>query len=61
VPWICRRLEQAGFELQWLSDPDEGFGVGVHRFTGQSQPLDPTARLFTFIGYDVLTQTMKPD
>ena len=61
VPWICRRLEQAGFELQWLSDPDEGFGVGVHRFTGQPQPLDPTARLFTFIGYDVLTQTMKPD
>ena len=61
VPWICRRLEQAGFERQWLSDPDESFGVGVHRFTGQPQPLDPTARLFTFIGYDVLTQTMKPD
>lgn len=57
VPWICRRLEQAGFHQHWLSDPHEEFAVGVHRFTGQPQPLDPTARLFTFIGYDLLTPT----
>ena len=61
VPWICRWLEEAGFERQWLSTPNEGFSVGVHRFTGEPQPLDPSAHLFTFIGYDVLAQTMKPD
>lgn len=61
VPWICRRLEQAGFYQHWLSDPHEEFGVGVHRFTGQPKPLDPTARLFTFIGYDLLTPTTATD
>jgi SAM-dependent methyltransferase len=60
VPWICRLLEEAGFERQWLSGPDEGFGVGVHRFTGEPQLLDSSARLFAFIGYDVLAQTTKP-
>jgi hypothetical protein len=61
VPWICRWLEEAGFERRWLSTPDEGFSVGVHRFTGEPQPLDPSAHLFTFIRCDVLTQTTKPD
>ena len=60
VPWICHRLEQAGFQQHWLSDPHQDFAVGVHRFTGQPQPLDPTARLFTFIGYDLLTATTTP-
>jgi hypothetical protein len=60
VPWICRRLEENGFERQWLSGPDEGFSVGVHRFTGEPQPLDPSAHLFTFIGYDVLARTTNP-
>jgi hypothetical protein len=56
VPQICRWLEDGGFERQWLSGPDQGFGVGVHRFTGEPQPLDRSARLFTFIGSDVLAQ-----
>ncbi|MGH3780504.1 MAG: hypothetical protein ACRDRO_07715 [Pseudonocardiaceae bacterium] len=59
VPSICRWLETGGFERQWLSGPDEGFGVGVHRFTGEPQPLDPSARLFTFLGSDVLAQMRK--
>ncbi|HZD15782.1 MAG TPA: hypothetical protein VE196_11805 [Pseudonocardiaceae bacterium] len=57
LPWICRQLEEADFKRHWLSDPEEEFGVGVYHFTGQPQPLDPTARLFTFIGYDVLAHT----
>lgn len=60
VPWICRRLEQAGFQQHWLSEPHQDFAVGVHRFTGQPQPLDPTTRMFTFIGYDLLTATTPP-
>ena len=60
VPWICRQLQQADFHLRWMSDPQEEFGVGVHRFTGHHQPLNPTARLFTFIGYDLLTPTPTP-
>jgi hypothetical protein len=49
VPQICDWFEQRGFERLWLSEPDAGFGVGVHRFTGQPQPLEPGMRLFTFI------------
>ncbi|MDQ2879760.1 MAG: class I SAM-dependent methyltransferase [Actinomycetota bacterium] len=60
VPSICRWFEDGGFERLWLSGPDEGFGVGAHRFTGEPQPLDPSARLFTFIGSDVLAQLRKP-
>lgn len=54
VPLICRWFEERGFEREWLSEPDAGFGVGVHRFTGQSRPLISGRRVFTFAGYDVL-------
>jgi hypothetical protein len=56
VPQICAWLEARDFERQWLSDPGAGFGVGVHRFAGEPEPLDlsPGARMFTFVGYDVL-------
>jgi hypothetical protein len=38
-----------GFEEEFfLVEPDE-FGVGVHRFTGEPQPLDPAVKLFTFV------------
>ncbi|MGJ6969418.1 hypothetical protein ACSDR0_46780 [Streptosporangium sp. G11] len=40
--------------LQWLSDPEAGFGVGVHRFIGRPRSPPPGERMFTFIGYDVL-------
>ncbi|MBA2944853.1 methyltransferase domain-containing protein [Streptomyces himalayensis] len=56
VPRICNWLETRGFERQWLSEPEEGYGVGVHRFAGEPQPLTLGERMFTFIGYDVLAQ-----
>ena len=38
-----------GFEEEFfLAEPDS-FGVGVHRFTGEPQPLDPAVKLFTFV------------
>jgi hypothetical protein len=48
VPAINDWFDAAGFELVWLSDKDAGYGVGVHRFAGQSQPLRTGRRLFTF-------------
>ncbi|WP_406371865.1 class I SAM-dependent methyltransferase family protein [Streptomyces sp. NBC_01550] len=56
VPQICEWFEAQGFELQWLSAADLGFGVGVHRFAGTPHPLRRGDRLFEFIGYDVLRQ-----
>ncbi|MEU2674876.1 class I SAM-dependent methyltransferase [Streptomyces sp. NPDC007164] len=56
VPLICEWFKVRGFDLQWLSDPDAGFGVGVHRFTGDPRPLAPGTNMFTFVGYDVLRQ-----
>ncbi|MFB9474897.1 class I SAM-dependent methyltransferase [Nonomuraea salmonea] len=54
VPLICRWFEERGFEREWVSPPEAGFGVGVHRFTSQPRPLLPGRRMFTFIGYDEL-------
>jgi hypothetical protein len=56
VPQVCEWFEARGFERQWLSDPDAGYGVGAHRFTGESRPLAPGLRMFTFIGSDTLGQ-----
>ncbi|UWE11054.1 class I SAM-dependent methyltransferase [Actinacidiphila bryophytorum] len=56
VPVICERFERLGFERRWLSDPEAGYGVGVHRSTREPQPLTPGTRMFTFVGYDVLRQ-----
>jgi len=49
VPQICRWFEEQGFERQWLSDPEERWGVGVHRFVGQPLPLASNRRMFTFV------------
>jgi ubiquinone/menaquinone biosynthesis C-methylase UbiE len=54
VPMICDWFSEQGFELQWLSEPGAGYGVGVHRFTGTPRPLHTGTRLFEFVGYDVL-------
>ncbi|MEV5259875.1 class I SAM-dependent methyltransferase [Streptomyces anulatus] len=54
VPTICDWFGEQGFELQWLSEPGVGYGVGVHRFTGTPRPLHTGTRLFEFVGYDVL-------
>lgn len=53
-PRICGRLEERGFARVWLSDPGARQGIGVHRFTGEPRPLEAGARMFTFVGYDVL-------
>ncbi|WP_042396860.1 class I SAM-dependent methyltransferase [Streptacidiphilus carbonis] len=60
VPLVCEWFRTRGFELEWLSEPDAGFGVGAHRFIGAPQPVAPAARLFTFVGYDVLRRTEEP-
>jgi hypothetical protein len=52
VPQICDWFESRGFERVWISDPDAGFGVGVHRFTGEPQPLVPGRTLFSFVRGD---------
>ena len=54
VPLICDWFGERDFDLQWLSELDAGFGVGVHRFTGASRPLTPGVRMFSFVGYDEL-------
>ncbi|MEV5967658.1 class I SAM-dependent methyltransferase [Kribbella sp. NPDC051952] len=48
APQICEWFETRGFERVWLSDPNAGFGVGVHRFTGETRPLELGRRLFSF-------------
>jgi hypothetical protein len=48
VPRICDWLREQGFELQWLSDPVQRWGVGVHRFGGEPKPLARDERLFSF-------------
>lgn len=58
VPGICRWFGERGFDLVWLSDPEAGFGVGAHRFTGVPRPLEPGRHMFSFVGYDVLD---RPD
>jgi hypothetical protein len=56
VPQICRWLETGGFEQLWISDPDAGFGVGVHRYVEHPRPLATGHRMFTCVGYDALHQ-----
>jgi hypothetical protein len=63
TPAICGWFESHGFRRLWLSPldglpedlPDEAVGepryaVGVHRFEGDPQPLEPGVRIFTFLG-----------
>ncbi|MFI7697985.1 class I SAM-dependent methyltransferase [Nonomuraea sp. NPDC049480] len=57
VPLICDWFEEIGFERQWVSDPEAGFGVGVHRFTGRPRPLTPGERMFRFVESDVLNES----
>lgn len=57
VPLICEWFKGRGFDLQWLSERDAGFGVGAHRFVGEPQPPAPGMQMFNFVGYDVLRQS----
>jgi hypothetical protein len=60
VPLICDWFQERGFDRQWVSEPDAGFGVGVHCFAGEPRPLALGVRMFTFVGSDVLRQTNPP-
>ncbi len=56
VPLICEWFEKRGFDREWLSGPEVGFGVGVHRFRGEPRPLTAGGRMFTFLGFDVIAE-----
>lgn len=49
VPVVCAWFEELGFTRLFVSDPDLPYGVGVHRFTGTPEPLEPGVRLFQFV------------
>jgi hypothetical protein len=51
LPQIDRWFCQAGFEQDALEvgEAGGGFGVGVHRLTGEPRPYRPDVRLFTFL------------
>ncbi|MPZ26740.1 MAG: hypothetical protein GEV12_09835 [Micromonosporaceae bacterium] len=49
VPQICAWFGECGFELVWLSEKDQGYGVGAHRFAGSPDPLPAGVRMFTFV------------
>lgn len=54
VPLILNWFDERAFDLIWVSSPDVSYGVGAHRFTGQSEPLVPGAQIFDFVGSDVI-------
>ncbi|SHL10862.1 methyltransferase domain-containing protein [Actinacidiphila paucisporea] len=60
VPRICDRLEASGFDRRFLSEPDAGYGVGVHHRTAEPRALAGDARMFTFVGYDALAASRAP-
>jgi hypothetical protein len=45
---IREHLSSCCDELTFTTTGPEVFGIGAHQFTGQSQPLDPSGRIFTF-------------
>jgi hypothetical protein len=48
VPQICQWFGAAGFEQRWVSAPGPPYGVGVHRYQGQPEPLAMGTRMFRF-------------
>ena len=51
LPTLSAKLGATTSQLQWLSDPDAGFGVGVHRFVGHPRSPTPGARMFSFVAH----------
>ncbi len=51
---ILNWFDERAFDLIWVSSPDVSYGVGAHRFTGQSEPLVSGAQIFDFVGSDVI-------
>ncbi len=54
VPLILDWFDERSFDLIWVSPPDVSYGVGAHRFTGQPEPFAAGARIFDFVGSDVI-------
>ncbi|MGE5289665.1 MAG: SAM-dependent methyltransferase [Micromonosporaceae bacterium] len=59
VPRLCDWFERSGFERDFVTPPGLSFGVGAHRFTAESQPLEMGQRMFTFIGRERLEQLRR--
>lgn len=53
-PQIRGWFADAGFEEVTWQLLDGTMGLGVHRYVGEPQPLQPGVRLFDFVGYDAL-------
>jgi precorrin-6B methylase 2 len=56
VEQICAWFEERNFERERLSYQVSRFGIGMHRFAGTPQPLALGRSLFSFVGYDKLSQ-----
>ncbi len=48
VPQICEWFADHGFHREFVSDVNLGYGVGVHRYAGQPQPLATGGPIFAF-------------
>ena len=48
-PQIRRWFADNAFDEEFFHVEPDAFGVGVHRFTGEPQRLDPAVKLFTFV------------
>jgi hypothetical protein len=51
VPQICDWFSACGFELVWISDPSTDWTVAAYRLAGSPAPLEPAARMFTFVAH----------
>jgi hypothetical protein len=60
VPTTCSWFEWHGFERLFLTAPELGFGVGAHRLTREPAPVPAGARMFTFVGSDILRARSDP-
>lgn len=60
VPDTCAWFAAHGFEQLFLTKPELGFGVGAHRQTKTPGPVEAGARLFTFVGSDILRAHEDP-
>src|SRR4051794_5552621 len=60
VPDTCRWFAEHGFDQLFLTEPERGFGVGAHRFARTPAPLEKGARMFTFVGSDILRAQLDP-
>jgi len=50
VPQISAWFRERGFDEVWVSGPETEFGVGVHRYQRDPQPIVFGTKLFTFVG-----------